>query len=59
MSIRLCPLASNHPESVQLIAELDAELSQDTPREHMYGLHVGEETDPRLGCASSCSRWTA
>ena len=48
MSTRLRPLASNHPESVQLIAELDTELAQDTPREHMHGLHAGEEADPRL-----------
>lgn len=48
MSTRLRPLASNHPESVRLIAELDAELAQDTPREHMHGLHAGEEADPRL-----------
>ena len=48
MSICLRLLASNHPDSVQLIAELDGELSLDTPREHMHGLHAGEETDPRL-----------
>jgi len=36
------------PTSASLIAELDAELGQDTPREHMHGLHAGEENDPRL-----------
>ena len=48
MSVLLRHLPSSHPESVRLIAELDAELSRYTPREHMHGLHPGEEADPRL-----------
>ena len=41
-------LPPDDPTSASLIAELDTELGQDTPREHMHGLHAGEENDPRL-----------
>jgi putative acetyltransferase len=41
-------LSPSHPDSIQLISELDAVLAQHTPREHMFGLHAGEEEDPRL-----------
>ena len=41
-------LPPDHPTSARLIAELDAELSRHYPREHMHGLHPGEEADPRL-----------
>ena len=48
MSVTLHPISASHPESVALIAELDAELARHYPREHMHGLHPNEETDPRL-----------
>ncbi|MEO8621772.1 MAG: GNAT family N-acetyltransferase [bacterium] len=48
MHAALRQLPANHPESLNLIAELDALLARHTPREHMHGLHVGEEADPRL-----------
>jgi len=48
MHAALRQLPSNHPDSVRLITELDALLAQHTPREHMHGLHPGEEADPRL-----------
>jgi len=41
-------LPPDDPTSLALIAELDAELGRQTPREHMHGLHAGEEHDPRL-----------
>src|SRR4051794_14445276 len=40
--------AADHPDALALIAELDAELNQSTPKEHMFGLHEGEAADPRL-----------
>jgi len=46
--VSLRQLPPDDPRSAVLIAELDAELGRDTPREHMHGLHAGEEHDPRL-----------
>jgi putative acetyltransferase len=40
--------AASDPRSVELIHELDAELSQAYTPEQMHGLHPGEEADPRL-----------
>lgn len=48
MDATLRQLSPDHPDSIQLISELDAVLAQHTPREHMFGLHAGEEEDPRL-----------
>ncbi|HEY9229164.1 MAG TPA: GNAT family N-acetyltransferase [Gemmatimonadaceae bacterium] len=48
MGARLRSIAADHPESVALICELDAELNVVTPKEHMFGLHPGEAADPRL-----------
>jgi putative acetyltransferase len=48
MNVLMRQLSPSDPESVSLIAELDAELSRHYPREHMHGLHPGEEEDPRL-----------
>jgi GNAT superfamily N-acetyltransferase len=46
--VTLRPLAADHPDALGLIAELDAELNESTPKEHMFGLHKGEAADPRL-----------
>lgn len=39
---------ADEPVSRQLIEELDATMLQFYPREHMFGLHPGEERDPAL-----------
>jgi putative acetyltransferase len=41
-------VAASDPRSVDVIGELDGELSRSYSREQMHGLHPGEEADPRL-----------